>query len=113
MNENTTNSTDAPVANTTPADTNTKPLLTRGQLARMAAPAISLLGYGLIIGLAVTGIGAMAISGIVWLISSAGWFCGFGLLTGGMFLAAATALFLGKLTRAERALYHQRNRSVA
>ena len=77
-------------------------ILWAGQLA---APAITLLGSGLIIGLALTGIGLMAISTLTWLFSGAGWFCGIGLLTGGMFLASATALCLGQLSHARDLIY--------
>lgn len=47
----------------------------------------------------------MGISAVTWLLSGADWFCGIGLLTGGIFLASATALCLGQMSRAGDALY--------
>ena len=73
------------------------------------APALSVLSYGLIIGFALSGIGIMGISALVWLLFSTSLFSGFGLLTGGLFLSAATAIFLGKLAKAGDALYSRRH----
>ncbi|MBK1855120.1 hypothetical protein JO972_09130 [Verrucomicrobiaceae bacterium 5K15] len=71
---------------------------------RLAGPAVTVFSYGLIIGLALTGLGVMAVSAITWLFSGADWFCGIGLLTGGIFLASASVLFLGQLTRTGEAI---------
>ncbi len=76
-------------------------------------PAISIISYGLIIGFALSGIGVMMVSSLVWLLFGVSSFSGFGLLTGGLFLSAATALFLGKLTKAGDALYQNRKRITA
>lgn len=72
---------------------------------RLAGPAVTVFSCGLIIGLALTGLGLMGISAVTWLFSGADWFCGIGLLTGGMFLASAMVLFLGQLSKAGDALY--------
>ncbi len=80
------------------------------QATRWAGPAVSIISYGLIVGFALSGIAVMAVSALVWLLSNAGWFAGFGLLTGGIFLSAATALFLGKLTKAGDSLYQKRRK---
>lgn len=74
-------------------------------------PAISLVSYGLIIGFALSGIAIMGLSSLVWLVFNTSLFSGFGLLTGGILLSAATALFLGKLTKAGDALYRKRQTS--
>lgn len=78
------------------------------QAKHWAGPAISVICYGLIIGFALSGIGVMMLSALVWLLFGVSSFSGFGLLTGGVFLSAATALFLGKLTKTGDALYRQR-----
>lgn len=92
----------------TTAASDTKP--TTAELAalwarRLAGPMVTVFSCGLIIGLALTGLGLMGVSAVTWLLSGADWFCGFGLLTGGMFLASAMVLFLGQLSRAGDALY--------
>ncbi len=76
-------------------------------------PAVSIISYGFIIGFALSGIGVMALSALVCLIFGVSSFSGFGLLTGGLFLSAASALFLGKLTKAGDALYQNRNNQPA
>lgn len=76
-----------------------------GWAGQLAGPAVILFSSGLIIGLALIGIGVMGISAITWLFSGAGWFCGISLLTGGMFLATATALSLSQLSRARDIIY--------
>lgn len=73
-------------------------------------PVISIISYGLIIGFALSGIGVMMLSALVWLLFGISSFSGFGLLTGGLFLSAATALFLGKLTTAGDSLYANRRK---
>lgn len=73
-------------------------------------PAISIISYGLIIGFALSGIGVMMLSSLAWLLFGVGSFSGFGLLTGGLFLSAATSLFLGKLTKAGDAIYQNRTK---
>ncbi len=80
------------------------------QATRWAGPAVSIISYGLIVGFALSGIAVMAASALVWLLSNAGWFAGCGLLTGGIFLSAATALFLGKLAKAGDSLYQNRRK---
>lgn len=75
---------------------------------KWSGPAISVMSYGLIIGFALSGLGIMGISALVWIIFGTSLFSGFGLLTGGIFLSAATALFLGKLMKAGDALYSRR-----
>jgi len=77
---------------------------------RWAGPAVSIISYGLIIGFALSGIAVMAVSALVWLVFNTSWFAGFGLLTGGVFLSAATALFLGKLTKVGDSLYQNRRK---
>lgn len=72
---------------------------------KLGGPILTLCSLGLIIGLAITGIGLMGIAAITWLLSSADWFSGIALLTGGMFLASATALCLGQMSRAGDTLY--------
>jgi len=72
---------------------------------RIAGPAVTMISCGLIIGLALTGLALMGISAATWLLSGADWFCGIGLLTGGLFLSSATVLFLGQLSRAGDAIY--------
>jgi len=76
-------------------------------------PAISIISYGFVIGFALSGIGMMILSSLLWLIFGVSSFSGFGLLTGGLFLSAATALFLGKLTKAGDALYQNRKNQPA
>ena len=76
---------------------------------KWSGPAVSVISYGLIIGFALSGIGVMGASAFAWLFFHSGWFAGFGLLTGGVFLSVATALFLGKLTKAGDALYQNRH----
>lgn len=76
-----------------------------GWAGMLAGPAVTTLSCMLICGLALTGMALMGISAATWLLSGAGWFCGFGLFTGGLFLASATVLFLGQLTRAGDAIY--------
>jgi len=91
---------------TTASDTKLKPAeFASLWVKRLAGPAVTVFSCGLIIGLALTGLGLMGVSAVTWLLSGAGWFCGFGLLTGGMFLASAMVLFLGQLSRAGDALY--------
>lgn len=75
---------------------------------KWSGPAVSVVSYGLIIGFALSGLGIMGISALVWIIFGTSLFSGFGLLTGGMFLSAATALFLGRLAKAGDALYRNR-----
>ena len=72
---------------------------------KLGGPALTLCSFGLTIGLAVTGLVVMGVSAVTWLFSGADWFCGLGLLTGGMFLASATALCLGQMSRTGDALY--------
>lgn len=72
---------------------------------RLAGPLLTLFGCGLITGLALSGLGLMALSAAAWLYSGAGWFCGIGLLTGGMFFASAMALALGQLSKICDTLY--------
>jgi len=78
-------------------------------VTKWSGPAISVMSYGLIIGFALSGIGVMGFSALVWIIFGTSLFSGFGLLTGGMFLSAATALFLGKLMKAGDAMYNKRS----
>lgn len=77
---------------------------------KWGGPAVSFVSYGLIVGFALSGIGIMGISALLWAILDTGWFAGFGLLTGGVFLSAATALFLGKLAKTGDALYRNREK---
>lgn len=74
---------------------------------KWSGPAVSVMSYGLIIGFALSGLGIMGISALVWVIFNTSLFSGFGLLTGGLFLSAATALFLGKLTKTGDDLYRK------
>ncbi len=106
MNEQTTANNDHPVINQ--CATQTKRAATR--VKGWGGPAISVISYGLIIGFALTGIGVMMLSSLVWLLFGISSFSGFGLLTGGLFLSAATALFLGKLTKAGDSLYANRRK---
>ena len=76
----------------------------------MLAPILSVLNYGLIAGFALTGLGIMALSALVWAIFSSSVFSGFGLLTGGILLVCGFGLFLGKLAKTEDALYDNLNR---
>ena len=78
-------------------------------VTKWSGPAVSVVSYGLIIGFALSGLGIMGVSALVWVVFGTSLFSGFGLLTGGIFLSAATALFLGKLMKAGDALYSQRN----
>jgi hypothetical protein len=80
------------------------------QATRWAGPAVSIISYGLIIGFALSGIALMTVSALVWIVFHTSWFAGFGLLTGGVFLSAATAHFLGKLTNAGDSLYQNRRK---
>ena len=82
-----------------------------GWLGIIASPAVATLSFFLIAGLALSGMGLMGISAITWLLSGADWFCGIGLLTGGVFLASATVLCLGQLSRAGDALYRKAYRN--
>ena len=75
---------------------------------KWSGPAVSVMSYGLIIGFALSGLGIMGVSALAWMIFGTSLFSGFGLLTGGLFLSAATALFLGKLAKAGDALYRNR-----
>lgn len=74
---------------------------------KWSGPAVSVASYGLILAFALTGLAVMGISALVWVVCDTGLFSGFGLLTGGLFLSSATALFLGKLTKAGDALYRK------
>ena len=82
---------------------------TKDIVSKWSGPAVSVVSYGLIIGFALTGLVTMAVSALVWVIFGTSLFSGFGLLTGGIFLSAATAIFLGKLMKAGDALYSKRS----
>ena len=107
MNEQTTPTNDHPVIDQCATQAKRAVTRTKG----WGGPAISVISYGLIIGFALSGIGVMMVSALVWLLFGVGSFSGFGLLTGGIFLSAATALFLGKLTKAGDALYLNRRKA--
>ncbi|BDS08174.1 hypothetical protein NT6N_32140 [Oceaniferula spumae] len=106
MNESTNTNT---VTETQPAVAE----LTTKWVKILAGPTVTLVSCGLIIGLALTGLALMGVSAVIWLLSGADWFCGFGLFTGGMFLASAMVLFLGQLTRAGDAIYRNRQKAEA
>lgn len=108
MNEQTISNNDHPVIDQC-AD-HAKRAATRVQ--GWGGPAISIISYGLIIGFALSGIGVMMISALIWLLFDIGWFSGFGLLTGGVFLSAAIAIFLGKLAKAGDALHQNRKKQA-
>ncbi|MFK7909461.1 MAG: hypothetical protein AB8F34_02545 [Akkermansiaceae bacterium] len=80
---------------------------------KWSGPAVSVVSYGLIIGFALSGLGIMGMSALVWVIFNTSLFSGFGLLTGGLLLSAATAIFLGKLTKAGDELYRSRDKQQA
>ncbi|MCP5537832.1 MAG: hypothetical protein H7A51_16560 [Akkermansiaceae bacterium] len=109
MNEQTTSTNDHPVIDQ--CATQAKKAATR--VKGWGGPAISIISYGLIIGFALSGLGMMMLSALAWLLFGVGSFSGFGLLTGGIFLSAATAIFLGKLAKAGDALHqNRRNRAT-
>lgn len=78
-----------------------------------AGPAVSLVSYGLIVGFALSGLAIMALSALIWVFFNTSLFSGFGLLTGGIFLSAATALFLGRLTKTGDAIYRKHEHAGA
>ncbi len=67
-------------------------------ISRWSGPLASLISYGLILGLAATGLGVMALGTMVGIFFGSATLGGFGLLTGGIFLATGCALMLWKLT---------------
>ena len=76
-------------------------------ISRYSGPFVSLLSYGLILGLGITGISLMIISAMIGLFFDAS-SSGFGFLTGGIFLTTGCPLILWKLTRALGLLYQIR-----
>lgn len=82
-------------------------------ISRWSGPLVSLLSYGLILGLALTGIALMMISAMIGLFFDSGSSSGFGFLTGGIFLAAGCGMILWKLTRALSLLYQIRQSEKA
>lgn len=68
-------------------------------LSIWGAPLLSLLSYGLVLALAVSGIGLMVISVFVGLFFNSGLLSGFGFLSGGVIFAAGSVLVLWKVTR--------------
>ena len=77
-------------------------------ISRYSGPFVSLLSYGLILALGITGISLMIISAMIGLFFDAGSSSGFGFLTGGVFLTTGCTLILWKLTRALGLLYQIR-----
>lgn len=81
---------------------------TSALLSRWSGPFVSLLSYGLILGLALTGISLMMISAMIGLFFNSELSSGFGFLTGGILLATGCGMILWKLTRALSLLYQIR-----
>ena len=67
-------------------------------ISRWSGPLASLISYGLILGLAATGLGVMALGTLIGMFLGSATLGGFGLLTGGIFLTTGCALMLWKLT---------------
>jgi hypothetical protein len=82
-------------------------------LRKWSGPAVSMISYGVIIGFALSGLGIMGMSALMWLLFSTSLFSGFGLLTGGLFLCAATAMFLSKLGKASEMLHGKSEKQQA
>ncbi len=68
-------------------------------ITKWSAPFVSLLSYGLIFGLVISGLGVMGMSILVGLFIETGSLSGFGFLTGGIIFTAGGTLILWKLTR--------------
>jgi len=68
-------------------------------ITNWGAPLVSLLSYGLILALAILGIGLMAFSMFIGLLFDSGLLSGFGFLSGGVIFTAGSALVLWKVTR--------------
>jgi len=79
-------------------------------ITRWSGPFISFLSYGLILGLATTGLGLMAISAIIGLFFDSTTHSGFGFLTGGVFLTVGCTMILWKMTHALKGLNQQKNK---
>jgi len=73
-------------------------------ITKWGAPLVHVFSYGLILGLAATGIGLMACSMLAGLILGSGLLSGFGFLTGGVIFTAGCSLVLWKLNRELEAL---------
>ena len=80
---------------------------TNNIVRKWSGPAVSVLSYGLIFSFAVGGLAIMGFSALVWIVFGTSLFSGFGVLTGGICLSAAVALFLGKLTKVGDSLYRK------
>ena len=79
-------------------------------ITRWRAPFVSLLSYGLILGLAATGMTLMGISAIIGLFFDTTTHSGFGFLTGGVFLAVSCTMTLWKMTHTLKILNDQKNK---
>lgn len=82
-------------------------------ISRWGGPFLSMISYGIILGLGLTGIGLMIISAMISMFFDAGSSSGFTFLTGGIFLTAGCSMILWKLTRALRLLYQMRKQTHA
>jgi len=79
-------------------------------ITRWSGPFVSFLSYGLILGLATTGLGIMAISAVIGLFFDSTTHSGFGFLTGGVFLAVGCTMILWKMTHALKGMNDQKNK---
>lgn len=82
-------------------------------IIKWGGPMVSLFSYGLILGLAGSGLALMAVSMLFALLFDSGFFSGFGFLSGAVIFTAGGSLFLWKAIRELESFYQRLEKSEA